>query len=161
MRHGTRLGVDVGEVRVGVAVSDASGLLATPVETLQRGADDVSRLAALVAEHDAVEVVVGLPRSLSGQEGPAAAKARAYADELLEALDAGVPFRLYGDGSASRSFTFVADAVAGTIGAMARGREGELYNIGGGEEAAMTDAIALAERIADRELQEAEDAQVQ
>jgi UDP-glucuronate 4-epimerase len=71
---------------------------------------------------------------------------------LLEALDAGVPFRLYGDGSASRSFTFVADAVVGTIAAMARGREGELYNIGGGEEAAMTDAIALAERIADREL---------
>jgi nucleoside-diphosphate-sugar epimerase len=71
---------------------------------------------------------------------------------LLEALDAGVPFRLYGDGSASRSFTFVADAVAGTIAAMARGHEGQLYNIGGGEEASMTDAIALAERVAGREL---------
>jgi UDP-glucuronate 4-epimerase len=71
---------------------------------------------------------------------------------LLEALDAGVPFRLYGDGSASRSFTFVADAVAGTIAAMARGHEGELYNIGGGEEASMTDAIALAQKVAGREL---------
>ncbi|HET9289190.1 MAG TPA: NAD-dependent epimerase/dehydratase family protein [Gaiella sp.] len=71
---------------------------------------------------------------------------------LLEALDAGVPFRLYGDGSASRSFTFVADAVAGTIAAMARGHEGELYNIGGGEEASMTDAIALSEQLAGREL---------
>ena len=71
---------------------------------------------------------------------------------LLEALDAGAPFRLYGDGSASRSFTFVADAVAATIAAMVRGHEGELYNIGGGEEASMTDAIALAEKVAGREL---------
>ena len=71
---------------------------------------------------------------------------------LLEALDAGAAFRLYGDGSASRSFTFVADAVAATIAAMLRGHEGELYNIGGGEEASMTDAIALAEKVAGREL---------
>ena len=86
MREGTRLGVDVGDVRVGVAASDRSGLLATPVETLPRGEDDLARLVALVAEHDALEVVVGLPRSLSGQEGPAAAKARAYAEELVTAL---------------------------------------------------------------------------
>jgi UDP-glucose 4-epimerase len=71
---------------------------------------------------------------------------------LLEALDAGVPFRLYGDGSASRSFTFVADAVAGTIAAMARGHGGELYNIGGGDEATMSEVIALVERIGRREL---------
>jgi UDP-glucuronate 4-epimerase len=72
---------------------------------------------------------------------------------LLEALDAGDAFRLYGDGSASRSFTFVADAAGGTVAAMKRGTAGELYNIGGGEEATMTDAIALAEAIAERELQ--------
>jgi UDP-glucose 4-epimerase len=71
---------------------------------------------------------------------------------LLEALATGEPFRLFGDGSASRSFTFVADAVAGTIAAMERGGSGELYNIGGGEEATMTEAIALAEKIAGREL---------
>ena len=92
MRHGTRLGVDVGDVRVGVASSDVSGLLATPVETLSRGDGDLARLVALVAEHEALEVVVGLPRSLSGQEGPAAAKARAYALELVGALaEAGSP----------------------------------------------------------------------
>jgi UDP-glucuronate 4-epimerase len=72
---------------------------------------------------------------------------------LLEALDTGDAFRLYGDGTASRSFTFVADAVGGTIAALERGRPGELYNIGGGEEATMSEAIALAEGIADRELQ--------
>jgi len=71
---------------------------------------------------------------------------------LLESLAAGEPFRLFGDGSVSRSFTFVADAVAGTIAAMERGRSGALYNIGGGEEATMLEAIALAEEIAGREL---------
>ena len=86
MRSGTRLGVDVGEVRVGVAASDRSGVLATPVETLRRGEGDLQQLVALTAEHEALEVVVGLPRSLSGQEGPAAAKARAYAGELADAL---------------------------------------------------------------------------
>ena len=71
---------------------------------------------------------------------------------LLEALASGEPYRLFGDGSVSRSFTFVADAVAGTIAAMERGTSGETYNIGGGEEATMRDAIALAEAIAGREL---------
>jgi UDP-glucuronate 4-epimerase len=67
---------------------------------------------------------------------------------LLEALADGTTFRLFGDGSASRSFTFVADAVGGTIAALERGRPGELYNVGGGEEASMAEAIALAESIA-------------
>jgi len=69
----------------------------------------------------------------------------------LRHLDVGT-FRLFGDGSASRSFTFVADAVAGTVAAMARGRPGELYNVGGGEEATMSEAIALAEEITGRSL---------
>ena len=71
---------------------------------------------------------------------------------MLEALAAGTPFRLFGDGSVSRSFTYVADAVVGTIAAMEKGRPGEIYNVGGGEEATMSEAIALAERVAGREL---------
>ena len=71
---------------------------------------------------------------------------------MLEALADGEAFRLFGDGSVSRSFTYVADAVEGTIAAMDQGRAGEIYNIGGGEESSMTDAIALAERVAGREL---------
>ena len=82
-----RLGVDVGTVRVGVSRSDPDGILATPVETLARVPDtrpdptdpDVEALVALVHEHEAVGVVVGLPRSLSGDEGPSAALVRAYA----------------------------------------------------------------------------------
>ena len=71
---------------------------------------------------------------------------------MLEALADGEAFRLFGDGSVSRSFTYVADAVEGTIAAMERGAAGEIYNVGGGEESSMTDAIALAERVAGREL---------
>jgi nucleoside-diphosphate-sugar epimerase len=71
---------------------------------------------------------------------------------LLEALADGGTFRLFGDGSASRSFTFVGDAVEATVAAMERGRPGELYNVGGGEEATMSEAIALAEQISGRTL---------
>jgi putative Holliday junction resolvase len=83
---GPALGVDVGEVRVGVAESDPEGLLATPVCTLEHDpgpeATDRETLAALVAARGATTVYVGLPRSLSGQEGPAARRARAYAAAL-------------------------------------------------------------------------------
>ncbi|MFN8194250.1 MAG: Holliday junction resolvase RuvX [Nocardioidaceae bacterium] len=93
MRHGVRLGIDPGEARVGVARSDPSGFLATPVETVNRGEGDVERLVALLAEEDAVEVVVGLPRSLSGGEGPAAARVREFAGRLAREV-APVPVRL-------------------------------------------------------------------
>jgi putative holliday junction resolvase len=93
VRPGVRLGVDVGDARIGVARSDPRASLATPVETVPAGAGSVARLVALAAEHGAVEVVLGLPRSLSGREGPAAAKVRAYATALAAALPP-VPVRL-------------------------------------------------------------------
>jgi UDP-glucuronate 4-epimerase len=71
---------------------------------------------------------------------------------MLEALARGASFRLFGDGSAARSFTYVGDAVGATIAAMERGRSGEVYNVGGGDEATMNEAIALAERISERRL---------
>ena len=64
MRAGVRLAVDPGDARIGVARSDPSGLLATPVETVRRGRGDVRRIGDLVVEVEAVEVIVGLPRSL-------------------------------------------------------------------------------------------------
>lgn len=85
-RNGVRLGVDVGSVRIGVARSDPGGILATPLETVRRGKDDLDRLATLVAEHEAIEVIVGLPTSLSGREGPAAAAARDFAMRLASRL---------------------------------------------------------------------------
>ncbi len=93
---GVRIGVDVGTVRVGVAACDPGGLLATPVATLARdlhGGADQARLARLVAEREAVEVIVGLPRSMSGRSGPAARAAREYAESLAERIDP-IPVRL-------------------------------------------------------------------
>ena len=71
---------------------------------------------------------------------------------MLEALARGERFRLFGDGSAARSFTYVGDAVAATIAAMSRGRRGETYNVGGGDEATMNEAIALVEEVSGRTL---------
>jgi putative holliday junction resolvase len=93
VRTGTRIGIDPGDARIGVARSDPSGFLATPVETVRRGRGDLARLSRIVAEAEALEVVVGLPRSLSGSEGPAAAKVREFAARLARRI-APVPVRL-------------------------------------------------------------------
>ncbi|MFN2494420.1 MAG: Holliday junction resolvase RuvX [Pseudonocardiaceae bacterium] len=96
-QSGRRLGVDVGEVRVGVALSDPSGVLATPLVTLKRdrlGGTDLDALAALVLEHEVVEVVVGLPRTLAGRHGPAARAAQDYATALMGRIGDTIPVRL-------------------------------------------------------------------
>ncbi|HEX2317182.1 MAG TPA: Holliday junction resolvase RuvX [Thermomonospora sp.] len=98
MRPGARLGVDVGSVRIGVARSDPGGVLATPLETVRRGRGDLDRIAELVAEYEVVEVVVGLPTSLSGRSGPAADQARRFAEALAGRLAGLLPddgVRLY------------------------------------------------------------------
>jgi putative holliday junction resolvase len=83
-RAGRVLGIDVGTVRVGVALSDPTGVIASPLETLRRAKDgaDLDRLAALVVEHEVAEVVVGDPRHLSGASGASAQDARAYSEAL-------------------------------------------------------------------------------
>jgi putative Holliday junction resolvase len=93
MRHGVRLGIDPGDARIGVARRDPTGFLATPLETVARGKGDLARLARVVREEDVFEVVVGLPRSLSGAEGPAAVKTRGFAARLADRI-APVPVRL-------------------------------------------------------------------
>jgi putative pre-16S rRNA nuclease len=93
VRTGVRLAIDLGSARVGVARSDPDGLLATPLATVARGRGDPDRLAALAAEQDAMEVIVGLPTGLSGRPGAAAAEARAFAEALAARL-APVPVRL-------------------------------------------------------------------
>ncbi|MFI6520786.1 Holliday junction resolvase RuvX [Spirillospora sp. NPDC050679] len=95
MRQGIRLGVDVGSVRIGVARSDPGGILASPLETVKSGKGDIDRLVELVSEHEAVEVIVGLPTSLSGREGPAAAAARRFANWLADRLPPETSVRLY------------------------------------------------------------------
>lgn len=82
---GVWLGVDVGSVRVGVARCDPRGVLAFPVETVRRDArehTDLDRLVALMAEYEAVGVVLGLPRTLAGRDGPAVQAAREFGTGL-------------------------------------------------------------------------------
>ena len=95
MRHGVRVGVDVGKARIGVARSDSHGMLATPVETVSRDIDgqaDLDRIRAIVAELEAVEIIVGLPLSLSGGSTASTQDARDFASVLATAL--GVPVRM-------------------------------------------------------------------
>ena len=86
------LALDVGERRVGLAISDPSGMIARPLGVLMRRsrAEDFSSLAATVAEHDVDLVVVGHPLSLDGTQGPQALQIARYA----EALAAHLPVRL-------------------------------------------------------------------
>jgi putative holliday junction resolvase len=94
VRTGIRLGIDVGTVRIGVSRSDPSGLLASPLETVARadGGADVARIAALVAEHEAIELVVGLPLALSGRHTASTEDAVGFAERLAAAT--AVPVRL-------------------------------------------------------------------
>ena len=87
-KSGRVLGVDVGTVRVGLALSDATGTLASPLETLRRAKNraDLDRLAALVVEHEVTEVVVGEPVHLSGASGASAEDAGNYAQELADRI---------------------------------------------------------------------------
>lgn len=93
MRRGIRIAIDVGSVRIGVARSDPDATLALPVQTVKRGAGDLDAIWALVVEYEPLEVLVGLPVTLSGVEGKAAEVARGFALRLAEKV-APVPVRL-------------------------------------------------------------------
>jgi putative Holliday junction resolvase len=93
VRSGVRLAVDPGSVRIGVARSDPSGALATPLTVVRRGRGDLDALASLAATEEAMEILVGLPRSLSGRDGPAATAARQFAADLAVRV-APLPVRL-------------------------------------------------------------------
>lgn len=95
MRPGVRVGVDVGTARIGVARSDAHGMLATPVETVPRdrgGTVALARIAAIAGELEAVEIIVGLPLALSGRTTASTIDAVGFAEELSRTVTA--PVRL-------------------------------------------------------------------
>ncbi|MCC3312792.1 Holliday junction resolvase RuvX [Nocardia africana] len=122
--RGRRIGIDVGTVRIGVAASDPDGILATPVETVptvkggKRGpATDLLRVAEIVREYEAVEVIVGLPRTLRGASGSSAQLAARFA-RRLRAMIPGVPIRL----SDERLTTVSAARALRDSGVRARGR---------------------------------------
>jgi putative Holliday junction resolvase len=77
------LGIDLGDARVGVAVSDDLGMLAHPLETIStQSTNVVKRVLALASERSAETIIVGMPRNMNGSHGPAADKAKAFIEEL-------------------------------------------------------------------------------
>lgn len=94
MRIGRRLALDPGTARIGVAVSDRDGILASPQLALP-GSDQIAVMAALdilIADVEPIEIIVGLPRSMDGSDGAAARKAREFAALLAGRLS--IPVRL-------------------------------------------------------------------
>ncbi|MBX3309459.1 MAG: Holliday junction resolvase RuvX [Cryobacterium sp.] len=126
-RTGARLGIDVGRARIGLARCDPKGLLVSPVATLVRGKGDVAELARIASENDILEIVVGLPLSLSGARTASTDDAREFAAAL--GLATGLPVRLVDErlstvsaqrslheaGRNTRSSRPVIDQVAATI----------------------------------------------
>jgi putative Holliday junction resolvase len=91
------LALDYGSARTGVAVSDPTGVLATPLDVVTKAntRKGIDRLATIVRETGAERVVVGLPLSLSGGDSAQTREARAFADRLAARLGEGVPVELY------------------------------------------------------------------
>lgn len=87
---GRAMGLDVGERRIGVAIADELGSIASPLTIVRRRSGDLAELRDLAHERGVDRVVVGLPTGLSGREGPQAAVVRAFADELDGAVGPGV-----------------------------------------------------------------------
>ncbi len=99
--HGRVLGLDYGTERIGVAMSDGLRIAASPFEVLNaRSKDLITRIVEIVEEFEISEVVVGLPTSLSGEEGPSASGARRLADRVGAA--AGVAVRMVDERFTSR-----------------------------------------------------------
>ena len=109
------LGVDLGTKRIGIAISPADAAVAVPYEVLDRSGDrarDHRALAGMVADVGAEVVVVGLPMSLDGSEGPAAVAARTEAGEISAALGASVRVEMYDE----RFTTVTADQMLASRG---------------------------------------------
>lgn len=102
--RGPLLAVDVGRVRVGIARSDAAGIMALPETTLARSAETPAAVVELARTYEVVGIVVGLPLTLSGERGPAAHEAEIFAAELA-ALAADLPVRLLDERMTTREAT--------------------------------------------------------
>ncbi len=98
---GRYLGLDVGEKRIGVAISDESRLLARPMKVIARASkrEDFAKIAELIAEQDVERVVVGLPRTRRGEEGYQAARVRRFVEALAQVV--GVPIAFQDEGYTS------------------------------------------------------------
>ncbi len=120
-----RLGLDIGEKRMGVAVSDPSGRVATPLRVLDAGClrTDPSPLRRLVDDYGVAEIVVGLPLTMSGEEGPQARRVRSTAQDIASAL--GLPLEFWDE----RLSSTAAERSMGESGADSRARRGAVDSV--------------------------------
>lgn len=81
------LGIDHGDVRIGIAMSDETAFLASPLTTVQAGKSAVGEIVALVVEHNVETIVIGLPRNMDGSYGSATEKVRVFTEKLKEQTD--------------------------------------------------------------------------
>ena len=79
---GRILGIDYGDVRIGIAMSDETEFLASPLTTVRNGKGAVDEIVALIAEHQVEKIIIGLPLNMDGSAGPATEKVRAFSKKL-------------------------------------------------------------------------------
>jgi len=114
------LALDVGDRRVGVAISDPIGMLARPLTVVIRSGRDYQRIADLAKEHDVERIVAGYPRNMDGSVGEQARKVEAYLAGLEEHID--VPIELWDE----RLSTFEAQRLMIEAGRRARERRARI-----------------------------------
>jgi putative Holliday junction resolvase len=91
--RGRRIGFDYGDTRIGVAISDPDGILATPLTVLQAQSPLlVSELTAIFTEYEPVSVFVGEPKHMSGESGDSVAKAKTFGDLITETFGISVTY---------------------------------------------------------------------
>jgi putative Holliday junction resolvase len=93
MRTGVRLACDVGKARIGIARSDPNGVLAVPLDAVKAGENSALLVRDIAVEYEAIEIIVGLPISMSGVLGAAAEYTHSWVDELSAVTD--IPIRLH------------------------------------------------------------------
>jgi putative Holliday junction resolvase len=119
---GRALGLDVGERRIGVAIADELGLIASPFAVVLRSPKDLKDIRDLALKKDVERVVVGLPTGMSGREGPQAATVRAFVDELAKVLGPDLPIVFWDE----RLTTAVAERALRGQGNTRSRRKGEI-----------------------------------
>ena len=93
MRTGVRLACDVGKARIGIARSDPNGVLAVPLDAVKAGENSALLVRDIAVEYEAIEIIVGLPISMSGMLGAAAEYTHSWVDKLSAVTD--IPIRLH------------------------------------------------------------------
>jgi putative Holliday junction resolvase len=89
------LGLDIGDKRIGVALSDPMGILASPLTIIERTSEteDVEKIVSLINQHQVKEIIIGLPLSLRGDVGEQAEKVHVFVDHLVRHTDVPVELR--------------------------------------------------------------------